>query len=131
MNIAKQTTNGITVSVVSKYEAGMAEKSEMPYNFSYTIEIFNESDNTIQLLKREWRIFDTFGTISYVKGEGVVGEQPIILPGQKFEYSSWCSLLSPIGNMSGVYEMINLDESDHTFLITIPKFILSADYLKN
>lgn len=131
MNVSKQTTLGVTIIAESRYEEQMAEHSDTPFNFSYRITIINESNITLQLLRREWRIFDTYGAIRQVKGEGVIGEQPVILPNQSYEYSSWCGLYAPIGNMSGAYEMIDLSKPDEVIKIIIPKFILCVDYLKN
>lgn len=131
MDIARKTTNGVTISVTSKFEEQMAQHSETPFNFSYFIEIYNESEFTLQLMRREWRIFDTFGSVKQISGEGVVGEQPIILPGGKFQYSSWCGLFSPLGNMSGSYEMVDVKDEDHVIKVSIPKFVLCVDFIKN
>jgi ApaG protein len=128
---AIKTTKGVTIIAVSKYESDMFRNAETPFNFSYHIQIINESEKTLQLMRREWRIFDSSGSVRMVKGEGVVGEQPILAPGSKYEYSSWCGLFGPIGNMVGSYEMINVNEVKESFKIAIPKFVLCTDYLKN
>lgn len=92
------------------------------YVFTYRIKITNEGAIPAQLLSRHWIITDGFGATQEVKGPGVVGAQPNIQPGQTFEYSSFCPLPTPSGNMRGTYQMV--DENNQTFDIKIPLFFL-------
>lgn len=79
--------------------------------FSYHITITNESETTAQLLSRHWIITDDWGEVEEVKGSGVVGEQPKLSPGDSFEYSSYCPLTTPVGQMEGTYQMVRDDGS--------------------
>jgi len=90
--------------------------------FLYTIRITNESDRTVQLLSRHWIITDATQTVEEVRGLGVVGEQPILQPGESFEYTSGCPLQTPFGTMEGTYEM-EVDGGGR-FDATIDRFML-------
>lgn len=93
------------------------------YFFVYFITIINRSETTVQLLKRHWDIFDSNGEKRYVDGDGVVGETPVLEPGQSFEYNSGCNLSTELGYMAGHYVMKKLtDESE--FKVEIPRFQL-------
>lgn len=124
------TTEGITVSVQSKFDGDVKEGMVLKYVFSYQINIFNSLDIAVQLLDRKWNIFDSVGDHHTVEGEGVIGQQPIIKPNHTFTYASWCPLLSSYGYMEGYYTMLNL-ETNEKFNIIIPRFELSADWIKN
>jgi ApaG protein len=96
---------------------------ENHYFFVYFITIENKSDVSVQLLKRHWDIFDSIGDNRQVDGDGVVGETPVLEPGQKFEYNSGCNLTSEMGYMKGYYTLLKLmDEKE--FNVEIPKFDL-------
>jgi len=98
--------------------------------FAYKIRIENLTDYSVKLLRRYWFIFDSIGTIREVEGEGVVGLQPLIAPGEAHEYVSGCHLRSDMGSMWGRYEMLR--EMDQSLLeIAIPKFTLIAPYRLN
>lgn len=98
--------------------------------FAYRITIENLSDYTIQLVRRHWNIYDSIGSNKQVDGEGVVGEQPVLAPGDVHQYMSGCNLKSDMGFMEGYYEMIReLDNS--IFHVHIPRFQLIADYRLN
>jgi ApaG protein len=114
----------IHVVAKTKYlpEESSAEKQR--YLWSYEMTITNESEETVQLLNRHWRITDMTGKIEEVRGPGVVGLQPLIKPGKSFTYNSFCQLSTPQGTMEGYYEMQNLDEV--RFMAEIPKFVLTA-----
>jgi len=116
----------ITMSVVSS-ATYLPEQSAVETNrflWGYEITILNESDEIVQLLNRYWRIIDMTGHIEEVRGPGVIGLQPIIKPGKKFTYNSFCQMMTPQGTMEGHYEMQTLDEEN--FIIPIPKFILAS-----
>ena len=121
--MVKTTTHNIEISVDVKYLSEQSLPRENHYFFIYFITIQNNSNFSVQLLKRHWDIFDSGGEKRQVDGEGVVGETPIIEPGQKFEYNSGCNLISELGYMEGFYAMIRLmDESE--FSVQIPRFEL-------
>lgn len=115
------STHNIEVSVDVKYWPQHSIPKENHYFFVYFITIENKSSHAVQLLKRHWDIFDSIGDHRTVEGEGVVGETPVIEPGQKFEYNSGCNLISEIGYMKGYYTLIQLlDEKE--FNVDIPRF---------
>lgn len=99
---------------------------ENKYAFAYTITISNQGEIGAQLLSRHWIIQDEMGHIDEVAGPGVIGEQPHLLPGESFEYTSGSVIKTPTGTMKGEYDMIN-DDGEH-FDAVIPEFILSEPY---
>lgn len=104
----------------------LSEQSDVengPYVFAYSIEIENQGDLPAQLMTRHWVITDAMDTVQEVKGEGVVGEQPVIKPGEKFEYTSGCPLPTPVGTMKGSYTFVGPDGD--SFEVEIPEFVLS------
>lgn len=121
--------NAINVSVKTAYLAGQSNTLKQQYVFSYTMTITNSSDTSAVLLNRFWRITDANGDESTVSGEGVVGEQPKILPGQSFTYTSGCLLKTPIGTMSGFYEMVNANNV--RVKVDIPVFRLAQPNILN
>ena len=98
-------TDGIRVRVQSHYLADQSSPRDDRYVFAYTITISNEGRATAQLKTRHWIITDGRGTVEEVRGDGVVGEQPRLAPGQTFQYTSGCVLTTPIGTMQGTYRM--------------------------
>jgi ApaG protein len=118
------TTRGISVRVAVSYLAEQSNPSLNRWFWSYHIRIENGSDVSVQLLSRSWRIVDGRGTVHEVRGEGVVGETPLIAPGSSFDYVSGCPLDTPEGEMSGSYRMV--DEDGTVFDVTIPHFALLA-----
>lgn len=92
--------------------------------WAYYITIENLTSTPVQLVRRYWHITDALGRVSEVEGEGVVGEQPLLNPGDIFEYSSGCPLATPSGTMRGQYEM--LDAKGKHFSVTIPSFTLES-----
>jgi len=94
--------------------------------FSYTIEIENVSDHTVQLMRRHWYILDSSSHSREVEGDGVIGQQPVLHPGQIHRYTSWCPLESDIGLMFGFYKMRIVDTSAE-FEVRIPEFTLCSD----
>jgi ApaG protein len=123
-------TQGIKISVHTTYEEEYSDSANEHFMFSYRIEIHNLSDFSIRLMRRKWLIFDSNGTHREVDGEGVVGEQPVINPGQSYEYVSGCNLKTEIGSMKGHYQMLKLTEGT-MFNVDIPAFQLIAPYKLN
>jgi ApaG protein len=118
----KEVTNEILVNVAPAYDPERSMPQESYYFFTYTITITNQSSKEVQLLDRHWIITDGNGHLEEVKGEGVVGETPIIPAGESFTYTSACPLPTKTGNMRGTYGM--LDNKKKAFRITIPLFFL-------
>ncbi len=98
--------------------------------FAYRIVIQNMSDDAIRLMRRKWLIFDSNGTQREVEGEGVVGVQPIIEPGETYQYVSGCNLKTEIGSMKGHYQMLRLND-EVLFNVDIPEFELIVPYKLN
>ena len=118
------TTRGITVRVSVSFLPEQSEPAKGRWFWAYHIRIENEGAAAVQLISREWVISDGRGTRHEVRGEGVVGEQPVLEPGGSFDYVSGCPLTTPTGAMEGRYHMIAEDGS--TFPVEIPKFPLIA-----
>jgi ApaG protein len=118
----RQVTHDIAVSVEPIYLDGQSVPGESRYVWAYRIVIENNSPNTVQLQSRYWRIVDGNGRVEEVRGPGVVGEQPILNPGDSYTYSSGCPLTTPSGTMVGRYQMRDGDGRD--FEIDIPAFSL-------
>ncbi len=123
-------TQGIKVSVESKYEAEHSDPTKDSYVHSYRITIDNNSDRTVQLLRRHWIIIDALLNIKQVKGDGVIGEQPVLYPGASHSYSSWTPINTTLGKMFGSYQMIDINTSNE-IEVSVPAFILSTDGLRN
>jgi len=121
-------SNNIKVTVRPKYLAERSEPDEDRYFWSYTIEIANDGDRTVQLTHRHWQITDANGHREEVRGPGVVGEQPKLKPGDAFSYTSGCPLRTPSGLMVGTYRMV--DESGQAFDVSIPAFSLDSPHAK-
>jgi ApaG protein len=122
--ITPDSTTQIIVTTKTQYLADESAPEQHRFLWSYDITIENNSDEIIQLLNRHWRITDMSSKVEEVRGPGVIGLQPLIKPGKKFSYSSFCQLTSPQGTMEGHFEMQNLD--DRNFFINIPKFVLTS-----
>ncbi|KAG5522935.1 hypothetical protein RHGRI_034925 [Rhododendron griersonianum] len=121
------TTLGVRVQVRSVYIEGRSQPSKGQYFFAYRIRITNNSDRPVQLLRRHWIITDANGKTENVWGIGVIGEQPVILPNNGFEYSSACPLSTPSGRMEGDFEMKHIDKVGlKTFNVAIAPFSLST-----
>lgn len=113
----------IKVVVQVKHVAEQSDEADERYVFAYTITVTNQGDKAVQLLSRHWVITDANNHVQEVKGKGVVGEQPVIEPGQSFEYTSGTVLATQVGTMAGSYHMQVLD--GETFEVPIPQFVLS------
>ncbi len=123
-------TDGVKVSVETVYQSEYSNPANQHYMFAYKITIENLSEYTVQLLRRHWHIFDSNGSYREVEGEGVVGEQPIIEPGESHEYVSGCNLKTDMGSMKGSYEMCRLLDNQ-PLLVNIPEFQLIAPHRLN
>ncbi len=128
--VYNELTNGINISVIPKYEPEESNPAIGKFIYSYQVTIENISSDTVKLISRHWYIVDSIQEKREVKGEGVVGVQPELNPGESFEYMSWCPLHSPIGKMYGTYMFINLTAKT-TFQVNIPEFILVSDFKLN
>lgn len=125
-----QTTMGVKVSVKPTYQAAYSKPKELKFVFSYSITIENLSSSTVQLLRRHWIIIDSNHIKREVEGEGVIGQQPILAPGEKHTYSSWCPISSPLGKMFGSFLMINTKNREE-FDAIVPEFRLIAPFKLN
>lgn len=116
------TTRGVTIRVAVSYLPGQSELADRRWFWTYHVRIENEGDEAIQLLTRHWIIIDGLGRRHEIEGEGIVGEQPIIEPGDSYDYVSGCPLATPTGAMVGSYRMLTADGA--TFDAAIPRFPL-------
>jgi ApaG protein len=119
-----ETTRSIRISVEPFYVADQSEPDRERWVFGYRVRIENAGPETVQLLARHWRITDGLGRVVEVKGEGVVGEQPLLEPGESFQYTSGTPLPTPTGIMAGSYQMVT--DGGERFDVTIPAFSLDA-----
>jgi ApaG protein len=126
MFTSETTTRGIRVAVLSEYAPDRSQPAQQQWFFLYTITITNEGADTVQLLSRHWIITDGSGHVEEVKGPGVVGQQPVLGPGESFTYTSGCPLGTPFGKMEGTYQMVS--RSGDAFDINIAPFTLSEPY---
>ena len=126
MFTSEALTRGVRVQVRSEYDADRSEPAKNQWFFLYQITISNEGTEAVQLLTRHWIITDGEGKVEEVRGPGVVGKQPILKPGESFEYTSGCPLTTPFGVMKGTYQMVL--ESGERFDATIAPFTLSEPY---
>ena len=124
-----ETTKKINITVEPFYLEDQSEPINNHYVWAYKIIINNLSNDTVQLKNRYWKIIDSNGVENEVRGPGVIGEQPIIKPGEKYEYVSGAPLTTPSGFMQGHYEMINNDGKN--FDVKIPLFPLDIPDERN
>lgn len=117
-------THGIKVEVESRFVPERSSVAEQQYFFAYRIRISNEGATTAQLVSRHWIITNADGEVQEVRGPGVVGEQPVLAPGDTFEYTSFCPLTTAVGSMHGSYTMVTPDGD--TFEAEIAPFTLAA-----
>lgn len=121
-------TRDIQITVMPQFVAERSEPEEGRFFWAYTIEITNLGRETVQLTARHWIITDGNGITEEVQGPGVVGEQPVIPPGESFRYTSGCPLTTPSGIMVGTYRMV--DTSGRPFEVDIPAFSLDSPFAK-
>ena len=138
MSIERALTRGVEVQVRSFFVPEHSDTSANHYFFSYHIRIRNDGDRPVRLLSRHWIITDGNGRVEEVKGPGVIGQQPLISPGEEFEYESFCPLPTPTGTMRGSYQVllggsngaaksssgIRIDDERELVDIEIPQFFL-------
>jgi ApaG protein len=129
MHTSEATTRGIKVEVESRYLQDKSAPHRNRWFFAYDIRISNVGDEVVQLLNRHWIITDANGHVEEVKGPGVVGNQPVLAPGESFEYTSFCPLATPFGTMEGSYEMVT--DVGGTFNARIAQFALSQPMAVN
>ena len=122
----ERTTHGIRVAVKPAYLDDQSNPDEGEYLWSYTVVIENKGAEAVQLLSRYWHITDGDGRVQEVRGPGVVGAQPVLAPGQVFQYTSGCPLQTSSGYMMGRYQMRSA--SGEAFEAEIPAFILESPY---
>lgn len=120
------TTRDIHVSVEPVYLDDQSSPEEGRYVWAYHVRIENGGNETVQLMTRHWLITDSMGRLQEVRGAGVIGEQPVLKPGESFEYTSGTPLPTPSGIMSGTYGMRSLDGA--SFDAVIPAFSLDSPY---
>jgi ApaG protein len=119
------TTRGVRVEVKSAYVPERSSPQDSRYFFAYRIRISNCGEETVRLVARHWVITDGEGRVEHVQGPGVVGEQPVLGPGESFEYTSFCPLPTPIGSMHGTYQMVTaggsaFDAEIRPFSLAVP-----------
>ena len=123
-------TEGIKISTLTQFQDLYSNANQLNYAFSYKIRIENTSEFTVQLLRRHWYIYNANGSVTEVEGEGVIGQQPILEPGQVHEYVSGCNLPTSMGKMNGTYLMERLLDGKN-FYVKIPDMHLVVPYLLN
>jgi len=125
-SLSDALTHSVRVEVMSQYSAEKSRPTQGEWVFQYTVRITNQGRETVQLLTRHWIITDATEEVREVKGPGVIGEQPVLAPGESFQYSSWCPLKTPLGTMRGTYQMVRTN--GETFEIEIAPFALKGRY---
>ncbi len=118
----EETTRDIRVSVTPVYLEDQSDPDEPRHVWAYQVLIENIGASPVQLLTRRWRITDAYGRAHEVIGDGVVGETPVLNPGDEFEYSSGTPLVTPSGFMTGIFQM--LDAEGQRFAVSVPTFAL-------
>ncbi len=125
-----QITQGIKISVFTSFEGTYFKNYKINFAFSYQITIENNSKDTVQLISRHWKIFDSLNQKEIIDGEGVVGQKPVLRPGEKHNYSSGCLLSSSFGAMNGFFKMINFITT-RNFQVEVPTFKLNTPFALN
>jgi ApaG protein len=126
--VYRAVTQGIQVTVKPQYLSDRSSAEDGRFFWAYTIEIVNVGTVTAQLRSRHWKITDAHGNTQEVRGPGVVGEQPVLKPGERFEYTSGVPLTTPTGIMGGSYQMVS--EGGENFDVEIPVFSLDSPHGK-
>lgn len=123
-------THGVKISVETEYQPGYSSPVEHHFVFTYRVTIENMSEFSFKLLRRHWFIHDAEKPVQQVEGEGVVGQKPLLEPGQKHQYVSGCSLLSGFGKMYGTYTMQRIMDGK-LFKVIIPEFTMVLPFKLN
>lgn len=124
--LSEAVTDGVRVEVLARHSPENSRPLHGEWVFQYTVRITNLGTDTVQLVSRHWIITDALENVKEVQGPGVVGEQPVLAPGESFKYSSWCPLQTPTGRMHGTYQMLRPDGNQ--FDVEIAPFGLKAPY---
>jgi ApaG protein len=122
--MARESRYDIEVNAATQYLADQSDEAAGRYVFAYTIRLRNTGSVAAQLVSRHWVITDAQGRVQEVRGLGVVGEQPLLEPGQSYEYTSGTAIATAVGTMKGAYQMVATDGT--RFEATIPEFTLSV-----
>jgi ApaG protein len=126
-SLQPENDNGIVVRAIGRYlpeESGLTETGAKRFVFAYTIDIENRGDRALKLIARHWWITDARQDVREVEGLGVIGQQPVIQPGESFRYSSWCALPTASGWMRGIYSMMNA--GGEIIEVPVPAFSLTS-----
>jgi len=126
----KSIIPNIVVKPKARYERLHSFPHLKKFVHSYHIIIENQSNEVVQLVSRHWYIVNGFGQVREVQGVGVIGKQPVIGPGERYEYDSWSPLETSLGKMYGTFTMLNVGENQ-IFETDIPEFALNADHISN
>lgn len=129
MSSSEASTRGVRIQVRSRYVPERSSPEHGAWFFAYTVLITNDGDTTVQLLSRHWIITNADGHVEEVRGPGVVGAQPVLGPGESFEYTSACPLPTAFGTMHGSYQMVT--EDGERFDADIAPFSLNMPYAVN
>lgn len=129
MRIADATTRGIRIQVHSEFIPGRSAPRDGSYLFQYHVRISNAGPDVAQLVSREWIITNADGEVERARGQGVVGEQPVLPPGGSFEYTSFCPLTTAVGAMQGSYQMVTA--AGERFDAVIAPFTLAVPHALN
>jgi ApaG protein len=127
--LSEAITSGIKVQVASKYIPEHTNPDIPQYFFAYWVTITNETETAIKLMDRHWEITNAMGKLEVIDGEGVIGKQPIIKPGESFSYNSFCPIETEFGMMTGYYQVKR--EDGHFMKIEIPQFQLISPFSIN
>lgn len=127
--MSEATTRGIRIEVRPDYLEQQSDPRSGLWMFAYHVRILNDGADTVQLVSRHWIITDATGRVEEVRGTGVVGEQPVLKPGQSFDYTSGCPLPTPMGTMHGAYQMVT--QKGERFDAEIAPFTLAEPYTVN
>ena len=119
-------TQSVRVQVMAQYSPEQSQPLQNQWFFLYTVQISNEGVETVQLISRHWIITDANHDVKEVRGPGVVGKQPVLDPGESFQYTSGCPLSTPFGSMRGTYQMLKPD--GERFDVEIAPFALTEPY---
>ncbi|MDR2222081.1 MAG: Co2+/Mg2+ efflux protein ApaG [Flavobacteriaceae bacterium] len=128
--IVRNGAKGVVVNVQQRYEGNFMKGENFRYTFSYRITITNNTSKTIQIIKRRWTIVDALNLTEVVEGDGIVGVQPILEPGETHEYQSGCVLHSHFGMLHGNYTVLSVTD-EVEFKVQIPRFKLIATFALN
>lgn len=124
--MSEAVTRNIRVRVEAEYVPHRSNPQQNQWVFFYTVRLTNQGRETVQLISRHWIITDAMGDVKEVRGPGVIGKQPVLEPGESFEYTSNCQLTTPFGSMKGTYQMVTGQQEQ--FDIEIPQFTLTEPY---